>query len=81
MKVNYRDVEVDPEEDLNIYRNTIKILEYCWYETDKFPTLTHIAVNMGYSERQLTALARANNLPHRAQVVREIKYASDKKSA
>ena len=79
MKARYQDVYVDPNEDLNIYSNICKILEYCWYEIDKFPTLPDISRAMGYCERHITALARANNLPHRAELIQELKYASNKK--
>jgi hypothetical protein len=81
-KISYKDVEVDPNEDLNIYNNICKILKECWFDTERFPTVEDVANAMGYTDRQITHLARYNNLPHRKDVVRINKmYASDKKSA
>ena len=80
MKARYQDVEVDPNEDLNIYNNTCKILEYCWFEIDRFPLVEDIAMAMGYSTRHVSTLARINNLPHRSIVAKVIRYETNKKS-
>ena len=79
MKATYEHIEVDPNEDLNIYRNISKILEYCWFNTERFPLVEDIAEAMGYCTRHVTTLARMNNLPHRNIVTQEVRYASDKK--
>ena len=82
MKARYQDIaEVDPNEDLNIYNNICKMLKYCWYNIDRFPMVEDIGEAMGYSERHITALARQNNLPHRAELARDIKYGYGQKSA
>ena len=79
MKARYQDVEVDPNEDLNIYRNISRILEYCWFNTERFPLVEDIGIAMGYCTRHVTTLARMNNLPHRNIVAKEVRYASNKK--
>ena len=80
MKARYQDVDVDPNEDLNIYRNISKILEHCWFNIERFPLVEDIGMAMGYSTRHVTTLARINNLPHRSIVGKEIRNASNKKS-
>lgn len=72
-KLSYQNVEVDPNEDLNIYRNICKMLRHCWFNVDRFPLVEDIAREMGYTERHITHLARVNNLPHRMKVVHEVK--------
>jgi hypothetical protein len=66
------------EEDLNLDRAVLKIVEYCWYNRQRFPTLTDIASVTKCSNRTLTRIARDNNLPPRYNIS---KYATDKESA
>jgi hypothetical protein len=81
MKARYQDVDVDANEDLNIYNNICKIVEECWFDTERFPMVEDIAMAMGCSDRHVTHLARMNNLPHRMDVMRINKiYATNKKS-
>jgi hypothetical protein len=80
MKARWQDVDVNPNEDLNIYRNISRILEYCWFDIERFPSVEDIAETMGYCTRHVSTLARMNNLPHRGMVTKEIRNASNKKS-
>ena len=66
------------EEDLNLDRAIFRIVEYCWYNRQRFPTLTDIAEATKCSNRTLTRIARSNNLPPRYNISR---YATDKESA
>lgn len=66
------------EEDLNIYRATLKIVEYCWYNRKRFDTIEDIARVTKISPKTIYRMAHDNNLPHRYLIS---KYATDKKSA
>lgn len=66
------------EEDLNLDRAVLKIVEYCWYNRQRFPTLDDIAAVTKYSIRTLNRIAKNNNLPPRYNISR---YATDKESA
>ena len=66
------------EEDLNLDRNIFKIIEYCWYNKRRFPTVDDIAKVTKYSPRTITRIASNNSLPYRHTISR---YATDKKSA
>lgn len=66
------------EEDLNLDRNIFKIIEYCWYNKRRFPTIDDIAKVTKYSARTITRIASKNDLPYRQNISR---YATDKESA
>lgn len=66
------------EEDLNIYRATVKIVEYCWYNKKRFPTIESIACTTHLSEKTIYKISRDVGLPHRNKINR---YATNKESA
>lgn len=66
------------EEDLNLERNIFKIIEYCWYNKKRFPTIDDIAKVTKYSSRTITRIASNHKLPFRQNISR---YATDKESA
>ena len=66
------------EEDLNIYRATSKIIEYCWYNKKRFFTIEDISKATKLSPKTIYRIAHNNNLPNRHLISR---YATDKESA
>jgi hypothetical protein len=66
------------EEDLNIYRATVKIVEYCWYNKRRFPMIKDISNATKCSPKTIWRIANDNGMPHRNTISR---YATDKKSA
>jgi hypothetical protein len=71
--LHYRDAKVSPSEDLNIYNHTIRIIKYCWYNIDRFPTVQDITAATGYSDRGIRHLVAAHNLPNRMTLRSELK--------
>ena len=66
------------EEDLNIYRATVRIIEHCWYNKKRFPTIDCISYTTRLSNKGIYKIASENGFPHRNKISR---YATDKKSA
>ena len=66
------------EEDLNIYRATVRIIEHCWYNKKKFPTIESISAVTTCSTKTIWRIAHDNGLPHRNSIS---KNATNKESA
>lgn len=71
--VEFASIIPKPNEDLNIERNVVRILRYCWYNTDKFPTVPHISEITGLPERMLYRYAHSNSWPRRKDIKKENK--------
>lgn len=54
-------------EDLNLERMKLRIISRCWYDMDKFPTVSRIAKVTGVSSRTLNRFAKDYNLPKRTK--------------
>lgn len=59
-------------EDLNINRAIDKIINYCWFNKDKFPTVKEIAEVTGLKERTVYSKAKKNRLPKRDKIIKPI---------
>lgn len=66
------------EEDLNLERSALKIIEYCWYNKKRFRSVEEISMVTKISPKAIFRIAYNNNLPSRRLIY---KYATDKKSA
>ena len=61
----FPDINPEKDEDLSIHNSKIKIIERCWYDLEKFPTMKEIVDATGYSERNLFRFAKDNNFKKR----------------
>jgi hypothetical protein len=66
------------EEDLNIYRATVKIIERCWYDKKRFPLIKDISNVTKCSSKTIWRIASENGMQHRNTISR---YATNKESA
>jgi hypothetical protein len=66
------------EEDLNIYRATVRIIERCWYNKKRFPTIEAISTVTTCSTKTIWKIASDNGFPHRNKIS---KNATNKESA
>ncbi len=66
------------EEDLNLDRAVLKIVEYCWYNKKKFPTIEAISAVTTCSTKTIWKIASDNGFIHRNKIS---KNATNKESA
>jgi predicted nucleotidyltransferase len=56
------------EEDLNLERNILKIVKYCWYNKRRFHTINDIANATKYTKKMLRRIAEKYDLPDRKTI-------------
>ena len=55
-------------EDLNIENNIRSILNKCWFDLNKFKTVTDVAAAMGINERVVHKWVKKYKLPNRKKL-------------
>jgi len=61
----FPDINPKKDEDLSIHNSKIKIVERCWYDLEKFPTVKEISDATGFSSRNLHNFVKDNNFKQR----------------
>jgi hypothetical protein len=69
----YPNINYKSEEDLNIYRNTVRILRDCWHNPQKYRTIGGIVTVTGIDERKILNIAHDNGFENRKQLKSRLK--------